>query len=408
MLVMGQWLFAFLDTTRKTPIRGSLRDIPERMMLFVMTALLLCPVSLLVTEEETFAKTEHGEKQDLRKLEELEKEKETEESSRFFRSLIDKAAVSALVECNYEYMEVGDTEDKNSGHISDLYLGTVELAFGVVFSEWVKIEMVASVNDIGKTDEDEDTRLDEAIIILECPRVPLYFIGGKTVLPFGVFENHMISDTLTEEIYEIETWGATLGFALDFCGLDLSMTVYEGEDVIKNLRDFETHEFRAERQEQNKVNSFIANLTLEPVEEMLALTAFYDSEPGDGRRNQSLGGAVTLNVWRFALNAEYIRALKREAGEDGDENKESAWILGLAFRPLEPLELAFRYEKFDDDGAGEQDETLDHRYLAGVNYPFFDFATFSFEYRHSRFKRETGSDAADHQNEINVQVTLEF
>jgi hypothetical protein len=156
------------------------------------------------------------------------------------------------------------------------------------------------------------------------------------------------------------------------------------------------------------VSSFITNVTLEPVEEMLTLSAFYDSEPGDGRRNQSLGGALTLNVWKFGLDAEYITALEREKGEDGYENRESAWIAGLAFQPLDALGLAVRYEDFDDNRAGDQDEILDCRYLAGFNYSFFEYATFSFEYRHSRFEKESGSNAAEEQNEFEFQLVVGF
>jgi hypothetical protein len=115
-----------------------------------------------------------------------------------------------------------------------------------------------------------------------------------------------------------------------------------------------------------------------------------------------------LNLWRFSLDGEYIAALKREEGENEKENRESAWILGLAFQPLEPLELAVRYEDFDDDRVGDQDEILDFRYLAGVNYSFFGFATLSFEYRHSRFEKETGSRAASRQNEFKFQLAMEF
>jgi hypothetical protein len=330
-----------------------------------------------------------------------------QENPAFLRSLVDEATLSGFVELNYEYVDVSDTEDENSESTSDLFLSSVELALRVIFDEWVKTRIVVNAEDIGKEGGDNKIRLDEAIVTLECPWIPLYLIGGKTVLPFGVFEDHMISGTLTEDVYEVDDTGVTLGFAPDFYGLDIAVTIYKGQHIIENLKDFETHEFRADREEDD-VSSFIANVTLEPVEEMFTLSAFYGSEPGDGKHNQSLGGAFTLNVWRFSLDAEYITALEREKGEDGEENKESAWIAGLAYQPLEALEFAVRYEAFNDDRAGDQNEILDCRYLAGFNYSFLEFAIFSFEYRHSRFEKESGSNAAEEQNELKFQLVVGF
>ncbi len=146
------------------------------------------------------------------------------------------------------------------------------------------------------------------------------------------------------------------------------------------------------------------------------MSAFYDSEPGDGRRNESIGGAFTLNFWKFILDTEYITALQRENGEDGEENKESTAVVGLAFDVLDSLQLATRYAVFDDDNPGDQDEVLDYRFVAGFNYSFTDVvdisiledAVFSFEYRFSKYEKEKGSEAADSQNMLQFQVALEF
>jgi len=190
----------------------------------------------------------------------------------------------------------------------------VDIALRIFFNEWAKAKTVVNIQDVGKKDGKAKISLDEAIVTVECPWIPLYFVGGKTALPFGVFEDHMISGTLTEDLYEIDDFGATLGFAPEFYGLDMSVTVYKGQDIIENLNDFGTYEFSPDREKENDINSFIANITLKPIEEMLTLATFYENEPGDGSRNQSLGGALTLNVWKFSLDAEYITALEREKG----------------------------------------------------------------------------------------------
>ena len=279
-----------------------------------------------------------------------------------------------------------------------------------------KTKIVVTAEDVGQQGEDGKVRIDEAIATLKSLQVPIYFIGGKTVMPFGVFEDHLIEGTLAEDIYEIDEWGATLGFNPDFYGLDISFSVYRNAQVIDQLNDFDTHDFRPGRQKEDKFRSYIANITLEPIEDTLTLGAFYNSEPGDGNRNQSIGGAFTLNYWKFTLDAEYITAITREKGENEEENKEDARVVGLAFDLLDSLQLATRYEVFSDDTRGDQDEVLDYRIVTGFNYSFLDWvgvsfltdATLLFEYRYSKFEKEQDTEATNSQNMFQFQVALGF
>jgi hypothetical protein len=337
-----------------------------------------------------------------------EADKEPGKKPASLKTLAEKFTLSGFVEMNYDYVDVSDTANENSSGTSDLYLSSVELALRVFFNQQAKAKIVVNAEDVERDAEDGDIILDEAIVTLKSLRFPLYFIGGKTALPFGIFEDPMISGTITEDIYEIDDVGVTLGFAPDFYGLDISVTVYEGQGIIDNLEDFGAHDFKPGRVEDDRVSSFIAAATFEPLAEILTVAAYYNTEPGDDNRNRSLGGALTLNIREFIFDAEYITALEREKGDDGFENKENAWFVALTYQPTQKLELATRYEKFNDDRSGDQDEILDDRYLAGFNYSFLGFATFSFEYRHSRFEKERGSIAADSQNEFRCQLALEF
>ena len=91
-------------------------------------------------------------------------------------------------------------------------------------------------------------------------------------------------------------------------------------------------------------------------------------------------------------------------------------VVGLAFDLLESLKLATRYEVFDDDQPGEQDEVLDYRIIGGFNYAledlvpfrFLDAANFSFEYRFSKYEKEADSNAADSQNMFQFQFSVAF
>jgi hypothetical protein len=361
-------------------------------------------------EERRSLETDYEDQEQSEKNNELEEEEPTEGTPILSRWPVEKITLGGFIDLDYDYYEVSDVSDKDSGSSSDLGLGSVELELRVFFNKWVKSKVVVTADDVGKKDGDENIKIDEATFTMTCPYIPTYFIGGYTVLPFGVFEDRLITGLITEDLYEIEEVGATLGFTPDFYGLDISFTVYGGQEIIENLEDVGTHEFSADREEGDDVSSFIANVTLEPEEDMLSLSVFFDSEPGDGRRNLTIGSAFTLDIWKFSLDGEYITALQREDGENGEENKESALVAGLAFRPVEsvPLELVVRYEDFDNDQDGNQDEILDDRYVAGFSYKFLEWATFFFEYNYLNYEKERGSDASDHVNTFHFRIGLAF
>jgi len=377
----------------------------NRRLVFSVVLILILGLSYSAKAED--GEADHEVKQREKIIEAIEEKEEVGE---------EKIKLIGYIETNYEYLDVKDIDNKDSGSSSDLFIGSVTFALSAIFNEWSKALVALELEDIGRGGDAGNFRIDEATATLKAPRIPLYFIGGKTVLPFGVFEDHLIEGTLAEDLYEIDEWGATLGFAPDFFGLDISFSIYEDASIMDNLEDFDTHEFRPEHQKEDRFGSYIANVTLAPVRDTLTVSAFYNSEPGDGRRNESIGGAFTLDFWKFILDAEYITALQRENGENGRENKERVAVAGLAFDLLDWLQLATRYEDFDDDNPGDQDEVLDYRVIAGFNYFFLDHvdlsyledAAFSFEYRFSKYEKEKGSEAADSQTMLQFQVAIEF
>ena len=191
--------------------------------------LVMCLVILLALWPCGFAgaddKPDAGDiKQELELVEETE-EKEDEELSwlnqKFEPIVGEKFRLSGTVELNYEYLDVEDVGDENSGSSDDFFMSTAELAFRVFFNDWSKAKVVVAAEDIGKNGDDSDVRLDEAITTIKSTQVPLYLVAGKTVMPFGVFEDHLIDGTLAEDLYEIDEWGVTVGFNPDFYGLDL-------------------------------------------------------------------------------------------------------------------------------------------------------------------------------------------
>jgi opacity protein-like surface antigen len=319
-----------------------------------------------------------------------------------------RVTLAFLLELAYEYSDVEETDDEDSGSLHDIFLDTAEFALQVTPIEAIEARVVAGIENVHKNGDDTEGFLDEASLRLRYPGVPFYFVGGKRTQPFGVFEDRLISGTITEDLYEIVKVGATVGYAPEALGLDLAVTAYRGQEISQNLQSEDIHEFDEGRRDRQENGSYIASLQLEPWGEWLFLSASYNNEPGDGRRNQSLGGALTLTAWDCNLDFEYIAALSREDGENEEENLEKAWFVGLSWELREDFEVATRYEHLDDDDGEDQEEVVDYRWLAGFNYTFTDYTTLSVEYRYTNFEQESDSDAVGEQNELIIQLALEY
>jgi len=343
---------------------------------------------------------------------ELKALKEKVEEPGVLAGLSDKLTFSGAIELDYSYAEDSDIGDNTvNDSTSDLDIGTVELGLEVAFHEYVTGNFILKGEAL---DTDNDRVFwDEATITIQKEGFPIYFVGGKRGQPFGVFESHLINDPITQDCYEIAKTGATTGYTTDY--LDISATVYKGEELIGHLEEAE-YGFERDNsptyEETDDVGSYIGNITISPVEALI-LSAYYDSEPGDGDRNETAGISVHYEIGMVTLDAEHIAALSREKHfTDNKEYKESAWFMAVAFQAMEPLEIAARYEAFDDDISGDQDGHLTDRYSIGFTYTLFEkdnFATnFMGEYRISNYEKESGSIADDKLNEAFLKLAIEF
>ncbi|MEA3471575.1 MAG: porin, partial [Thermodesulfobacteriota bacterium] len=272
--------------------------------------------------------------------------------------------------------------------------------------EWVTGNFVLKGENL---DNNDRVFWDEATITIQKEGFPLYFVGGHRGQPFGVFNSHLISDTITKDCYEIAKTGATIGFVPGILGLDISATVHRGDTLIEHLDEAEVGA-EVVIPDNDDVSSFIANITMEPAEGLL-LSAYWDSEPGNDERNETLGGTVHYEFWKVTLDAEYIGATKREK-TGGKEHKESAWFAAAAFQVIDPLEIAVRYGAFNDDVDGDQDGHLENRYSVGARYTLFekdDFTTsFMLEYRKSNYENEACVTVKNTVNEVFAKLAIEF
>jgi hypothetical protein len=329
-------------------------------------------------------------------------------------SLSDTLTFSGTIELDYGYADDSNTGDNTvNDSTSDLDIGTVELELEAAFHEYVTGNLILK----GEALDTDNDRIfwDEAIITIQKEGFPIYFVGGKRGQPFGMFESHLINDPITQDCYEIAKTGVTIGYTPEYLGTDISFTLYKGEELMTHLNDAGygfTRDTSPTYAETDDVSSYIGNITVTPVDALM-LSAYYNSEPGDGDRNETAGMSVHYEIGMFTLDAEYIAAISREKHfTDNKKYNESAWFAAIAFQAMEPLEIAARYEAFDDDITGDQDGHLTERCGVGFIYTLFEndrFATnLMGEYRISNFEKESGSSADDSLNEAFLRLAIEF
>jgi hypothetical protein len=322
---------------------------------------------------------------------------------------------------------------RQDGSSSNLHVRRAVVGAEVTPADFVAGKLVLQSEYIGtgRTDQDGSAsatpQVDEATITLERDGIPVYGVVGKRVQPFGAFYNHLISEPMTQDAYEVKQAGATLGTKLPFWGLDLSATVYQGETQIAKL--FEANLFdtgvvtrttslglRAERDELRSFNVTVAATPLEP----LALGVGYLSEPGGSRRNQTGAFWGALSLGDSILEAEYMHALARERFWNTSteallpSSEERTLAIGLAHKPHPDLTLAGRYERFWDDGLGSKAGIwrAQDRFSVGGSYTLLKRDGFTvqslLEYRGTDIERPRGSTAISWRNELFGRLSISY
>jgi hypothetical protein len=252
-------------------------------------------------------------------------------------------------------------------------------------------------------------------------------VFGWRVQPFGGFYNHLISEPMTQDAYEVKRAGATLGARFPVWTSDLSATVYQGETQIARLFDANLFDSSVVtrttseglREERDGLRSFNVAATAKPWPE-LTVGLGYLSEPGDDRRNQT--GAV-WGAWSLGdvlAHAEYVLAFARERFWDRntgtrlrDGVEERVLTVGAAYRLLPDLTVAGRYERFWDDGLGSKTGiwSAESRFSVGGTYTLWKRDGFTvagaLEYRATDIEpRHTV--AVDWRNEVFARVLLSY
>jgi len=334
----------------------------------------------------------------------------------------DNVTISGKIDVDYQYLDHRDRDTKTSDGTSDLYVSTVELGIEALINESTTANIIFKAEDIDKSDNadnndvtgnPERVSVDEATItIFNQEKCPFYAVLGKRGQPFGNFFTHTISDPITKTAYEIATTGVTVGYApADLYDLDLSFTVYKGEKVMDQVTEIGSAPGRntshTAADKTDDVQSYIASLSIQPLEGLTIGTAF-NSEPGYDSKNNTVNAFAEFSLAGFTFDCEYFGAVKREKFSDNKTYKEKAWTAGLAYQVMEPLEIAARYETFDNDRNTDLNEDIDYTLAVGANYELFDNVTLMGEYRKLQEKATAGSSYEKTANEYNLRLGIEF
>jgi len=353
--------------------------------------------------------------------------------------------LTGTFEADFAWKEKSDVADRRSGAASDLFISTVALGVGVDATDWLTGNLVFLAEDLGAAD-DTGVKVDEVTMTFRKENSPFSLVVGKRGQPFGVFENHLVADPMTQDAYETNRPGVTAKFSGPM-DLDLSATVYMGEEMMTHL--FESELFDAEaiarvdRPEADEVSSYILSASVKPMGGPLTVFGSFLSEPGAGDRNHTASVGVHYEpdgLKGFRADGEYMKAVGREKYAGFDRGfKEGVLSMTVAYEFVlrereviggslfaakkahivaEPLEIAVRYEHFDDDGMADASQTssVKDRYGAGTRYSFFQDPASGLavylggEYRHTSFRVHPSQAAsrADSNEEFFARLGLTF
>lgn len=307
----------------------------------------------------------------------------------------------------------------------DHTLATFELGLDTEIHKYAQAHVVLLFEE----DSAEEFSVDEGTIMLGGieETYGLYLLGGKLYPHFGELNSYFVSSPLTAEVFEIGETGLQVGYENDW--LSAGVVLFHGDAEDKS-------------EDNSKINGYVADLNFHNPEGTLQglslmggasyLSNVADSDTlqgelndinGDGNTNDLTktvdGFAVYLvaDYDRFSFSAEYITALDEfQAGEMAyalDRNgvarktEPSAWNTEFAFRPVEELRLAVKYEG-SDEMFGLFPEK---QYGFAASIDLFRCTTLSAEYLHGEYNdnnQNADGNVEDERDLITLLLAVKF
>lgn len=287
---------------------------------------------------------------------------------------------------------------------TDLYLRAFELGIEVDVVDWMSATVVLNSEYIGDAlnGGDSGVVVDEAHLDISVPHTPVYFVLGKRIQPFGLFETYLVTDLLVQDAYETKAVGLTAGINAPR-STDLSITLYKGRIRSDHLADSDLlGPDVPDLPEMNiaRADSWILSGSSYPLrDDDWRVSAALASEPGSVRRMTTLNlGSYVSFPWHenLTFNAEYMRALRRDDVPGlGRSFRETALSVTASYqlvtremeepsgrnyrarrarRLAHPTVVVVRFEALDDGSRAAVLGTwsVRNRISAGGRYTFFE------------------------------------
>lgn len=336
----------------------------------------------------------------------------------------DRIKLSGLLEVEgsterFKSKDPSSSGQEKTSRNDDLTLATVELGAEVSANKYV----TGNIRLLYEQDE-TDLTVDEGTITIGGieETYGFYGIAGRYYPHFGGLHSYMVSDPLTLEIFEIQETAVQLGWKNDWFTTGLG--AFRG-DVLKK------------GEEEDRIRGFFADVHVHNPEGtwgglgMVAGASFLNNvgetdtlQGPDGLNGNPVqdriagaAGYLTLDYDRFGFGAEYISALDSfEEGEmqyalDRDGNprrsRPAAWNFELAFRPVEGVQVAGRYEG-SKDMFGLYPKS---QFGLCVSWRLFEYTTLSGEYLRGKFdedNRRSDGLSSYTRDLVTFQLALEF
>jgi hypothetical protein len=269
-------------------------------------------------------------------------------------------------------------------------LATAEIFFDARINKYTQA-LVHLLYEEGDTDP---MNIDEAFILIgQTGDMPFYFMGGRMYPAIGLFQTAMVSDPITQNVFETQATAGEIGWAQDW--FNVGMGTYNS-DVHQASDD-----------PDSTINSYYARIQFDAPEG--ALGKGVDVNFGIAYTNNIAGGNLGEEVndralkdlvagWSamfnleykwLSFNAEYITALDDfQPGElkfvSGKKAKPDAYSLELAMAPIEDWTFAARYEGGSDLGDFEPERQLGFT----VSWDLLPDTTLSLEYLRGEFSND--------------------
>lgn len=344
-----------------------------------------------------------GSAHSLKVSQELAKTRDQQDKQGLLSEAGKRVNIYGAVELEGSYQKNKPKNGKSSNE-SRFTLATAEIFFDARINKYTKA-LLHLLYEEGDTDP---MNIDEAFILIgQTGDMPFYFLGGRMYPAIGLFQTAMVSDPITQNLFETQATAGEIGWSQNW--FNVGVGAYNSDVHL------------ASDDPDSTINSYYARIQFDAPEGALGQGVdvnfgfAYTNNIAGGNLGEEVNGRVLKDLvagWSamfnleykwLSFNAEYIAALDDfQPGElkfmSGRKAKPQAYSLELAVRPIADWTFAARYEGGSDLGDFEPERQLGFT----VSWAFLPDTTLSLEYLRGEYAND------DERDLITTQLAVAF